>query len=321
MVLGKKEKMKIKEKSNDFFGTKKGCLVDNAYDKYVLNNIIRFYNENKVEYLHFQDCDLSSLSYFLSVKFLSIPDEATNVSCVNNLSELIGLEIYSSCICSINKAVLERIQYLSILFNDNSVIDFSTFKALKKLRVVGFTHNAVNITENLDFLELNCCKKINTLDFLKNIHSLKSIKLDYLPKLENIRELKNISKSLNSLAICDCKNIKDIEETLYALTGLKQLQIYTVTTDSRLTFSSLNFLKGMTALESFASNYKIADGNLSELLNLKDANITSFYKNYNLKDKDLPHTYVLIDDNGVFRKVSLASLDLGKADERIRWLN
>ncbi len=57
------------------------------------------------------------------------------------------------------------------------------------------------------------------------------------------------------------------------------------------------------------------------MLRLKDANITAFYKNYNLRDKDLPHIDVVVWENGIGKKVKSDSFELGKEDKRIFGLN
>ena len=62
------------------------------------------------------------------------------------------------------------------------------------------------------------------------------------------------------------------------------------------------------------------DGDLKPLLKLKDVVVCPFYKNYNLKDKDLPHTMVWIQEGNIGKKVRLDSLELGKEDPRILWV-
>lgn len=313
--------MAIKEITNVFFGSIKGLTIDNSYDLYVLNSLVKFYEENKIEYLHSQDYDLSYLNRFPDIKFLSISDEAVNFDALNNLTELIGLSVFSSQLSNISFAILENLEYLEIIFNDNITLDFSLFKSLKKIRISDLPHKEISIPQKIEMLELYCCKKITDLDFLKDSENLRQIKLNYLSKLENIESLKKLSKTLEILDIWDCKKIKNIEETMQTLDNLKELQIITTTTDSKFRFSSLAFMKSMVKLESFASNYKIEDGKLNALLNLKNVNITAFYNNYNLRDKDLPHTSVLIIDNGIGKRVKFDSLALGKEDKRIVWLN
>jgi hypothetical protein len=82
----------------------------------------------------------------------------------------------------------------------------------------------------------------------------------------------------------------------------------------------LNFIKELKFLEYFGTNYRILDGNLKPLLTLQEANISSHYRNYNLRDKDLPHITVYITEGNCGHRVRLDTLELGKEDPRITWL-
>ena len=104
------------------------------------------------------------------------------------------------------------------------------------------------------------------------------------------------------------------------LVNLIDLTIIAESVDSNCKIPSLVFIDNMKLLEYFSTNYKIEDGDLHRLCKIRDANIMAFYRNYNLKDKDLPHEYVFLND-GILRKVKLAELELGKDDNRISWLN
>jgi hypothetical protein len=55
-------------------------------------------------------------------------------------------------------------------------------------------------------------------------------------------------------------------------------------------------------------------------LALQEANISSHYRNYNLRDKELPHVTVSISEGTYGYRVRLDSLELGKEDPRITWL-
>ena len=311
----------FKKITNSFFGNPKGVIVDNSYDPYVLHQLIKYFTENKIEYLSSQDIDLSYLKHFKDVSFLSIPNEATNFDELNSLKNLTGLCLYTSSLKNIHSNVLEKIVYLEIIYDENIQVDFSQFKALKYLRINSLKCSEIIITNDLETIEFNYCKKISNLDFLKNIKTIKRIKLDYLPKLENISYLIELSQTLEELDIWDCTKIRDLESTLSTLIQIKNLTINTLELNSKMHLKNLVFLKDLGNLETFATNYKIKDGDLNNLLVLKDANITRFYKNYNLKDKDLPHIDVLINDNGDVKRVELESLALGKEDLRIIWLN
>lgn len=311
----------IKAVTSDFFGCSKGLLIDNAYDQYTLNLYVQYSNSNQIEYLQSQDNELGYLNHFEHIKFLSIPEEATNFEELNRLKCLKGLGIFSSSLKDIDFNIIEKLEYLDIIFNSDIDIDFSRFKSLKYLRISHFPLKEIDIKNDLEVIELNYCKKIADLNFLKNLKNVKRIKLDYLPKLENIIGLNSISKKIEIIEIIDCKKIYGLEEVLSGLPKLKSIVIITRETDSKMQLRSLCFLEKLMKLESFATDYKILDGDLSYLLNLNDAKITAFYKNYNLRDSDLPHISVAINDNGTVKRVKLDSLELGKNDKRIIWLN
>lgn len=310
----------IKEKSNDFFGVNKGLIIDNSYDLYTLKSFLKYCEDEQIEYLYSQDTDLTYLGQFKDIKYLSIPQEATNFNVIDCLTSLKGLTLYSSSLNKINKNTFNKIQYLEIIFDQKTIVDFSDFAKLKRLRVVSFPFAEMNITSNLEVLELDCCKKITNLDFLKNATKLKKLGLFYLPKLENINCLRMLYKNLEMINVLDCVNIKNIEDVLCDLINLTDIKIITSTTSSKMKLKSLAFADNLSKLKTFATDYKIEDGNLQNLLKLEDANIAVFYKNYNLRDKDLPHIDVIINCDGNFKKVKLRSLELGKKDVRIVWL-
>ena len=264
MVLERK-KMLIKETTNTFFDNPKGMIVDNSYDLYTLKCLLKYYSENKIEYLHSQDSDLSFLNHFSSVKFLSFSDEAIGLEVLNKLTKLVGVCLLSSQIKEISYSVLEKLEYLEVIFNDDTAIDFSLLKSLKKLSVSNLHCSEIKIPPNLEFLELCNCKKITNLDFLKRSHSIKHIKLDYLPKLERFDCFENSFDKIETLEILDCKRIKNFECVLSTLTNLRRLKIMAAP-DDKLKFQSVSFIERMKMLKSFTTSYKIEDGNLKYLL-------------------------------------------------------
>jgi hypothetical protein len=310
----------LKEITNGFFDRPRGLIIDNSYETYTLNSLIKYFKENQIEFLYSQDNDLGYLKHFKNVKYLSIPCEATNFKELNELNDLKGLCLFSSSLNKVAPKVKEKLEYLEIIYDNATKADFSIFKSLKHLRINGLPHDGFEISKDLETLELEYCKRVENLDFLENVEKLKRIKLSYLPKLENIDYLQKVNNTLESVDICDCKNITNIEKTLGTLIHIKDLQVITTTTDPKLKFKSLEFLSKLLLIDSFSTNYKIEDGNLNNLLKLKDTNITAFYKNYNLGDKDLPHISVLVNIDGEVSRIKLDSLELGKDDTRIIWL-
>ena len=309
----------IKTISNYFFNDAKGIIIDNAYDSYTLNCLIKYYESNNILFLQSQDNDLNYLDRFSNVEYLSLPQEAYNFDNLNRLTKLKGLSIYSSKIDMIDENILKKLQYLNIIYDDKTKVDFTALDSLKFLRIVNCPFVDLCIYNSLEYLELNYCKKIINLNFLDNLTTLKNLILSYLPALNNIKGLERFEYNLEKISIIDCKKVDNVELTLSKLKELKEIQIITEEIETKLELKSLCFIKELVKLESFTTNYKIEDGDLSYLLKLNDVIIIPFYKHYNLKDKDLPHKEVLINDNGVIKKVKLCSLENGKDDSRIIW--
>lgn len=312
--------MIIKKISNDFFETQSGILVDNAYDPYTLSKLINVYEENSIEYLEYQDYDLSSLKHFKNILFLSIPQESVNLENLSDLSELKGLRVFSNNLNNIDSKILKKLEYLDLIFDKNIEVDFNIFESLKFLRIMNLPRKSINISGSLEKIELSGCKKIESLDFLEKVIGLKKVKLSWLPKLTDISCLKSVSASLMHLFVSDCKRVRDLSQVLAELINLTDLTIITENNDSNCKIPSLYFIDNMKFLECFATNYRIEDGDLIRLCKIRDANITAFYSNYNRNDRDLPHEFVLLNDVTI-KKVKLAELDFGKDDSRIIWLN
>ena len=194
------------------------------------------------------------------------------------------------------------------------------FESLRFLRIMNLPHKSIQISRSLEKIEFCSCKKIQSLDFLEKVIGLKKVKLSWVPKLTDISCLKSMSSSLTHLFISDCKRVINLSQILNELINLTDLTIIIENNDSNCKIPSLNFIDNMKFLEYFATNYRIEDGDLLHLCKIRDANITAFYSNYNLKDKDLPHEFVLLNDVTI-RKVKLSELESGKDDSRIIWLN
>ena len=68
--------------------------------------------------------------------------------------------------------------YRYIIFNSDIDIDFSQFKSLKYLRISHFPLKEIDIKNDLEVIELNYCKKIADLNFLKNLKKQKELKIN-----------------------------------------------------------------------------------------------------------------------------------------------
>lgn len=310
----------IKRVENDLFCETKGIIIDDSYDEAKLHMYINYFNSNNIEFIDSKDSDLSYLVNFKNVKYLALPCEISNLETLNLLDNIVGLRVFSNSISKISNNILNKIRYLDIIYNDLSQIDYSVFSNLTKLRISNAFSDTLLLNSKIEHLELKHCKKIKELKFINVIENLNSLKLVNNSKLENIDNIISLSDNLTNLHIIDCKKIKNLENICKNLINLKELEIITEFTDKSLTLNSLSFIKKLTKLEKFSTNYKIVDGDLSYLLCLKDANITEFYSHYNYKDNDLPHTHVVIYYMGKYEKVKLESLENGRNDSRIVWI-
>lgn len=306
----------MKKIQNDFFPNSLGIIVDNSYDQHSLNVMVDFCAKNGINYLKSQDNELDYLRYFKEIHYLSLPQESRNFIYLNQMEEIVGLELYSNTIRSINYEMLKKIEYLCIIYDEKTKIDFSLFESLKCLRIIDFPFETIHLQKELEFLELNGCKKIIKLN---DINTDKLIELKLI-NLKNLEELNINPSGIEKIKFEDCKKISKIECFIGKCLKLIELDVITQTSDRNVVFENLLFLKNLSKLKYIGTNYRISDGNLRPLLRLEEANISEFYSNYNLSDKELPHKKVLIYNNGNIVKVDLDTLELRKEDKRILWL-
>ena len=194
-------------------------------------------------------------------------------------------------------------------------VDFRQFKSLKHLRLKNYPFEKFKIDTELISLSIDKAPKIKKLNGV-NTNSLMKLKLENITKLETI-DLE--CTKLKSFDIYDSKKIINLEEFLESCKNLIEISI-TSYSDLNAILNSVGFMNNLEQLEYFRTNFKIIDGDLKPLLKLKDVVVCPFYKNYNLKDKDLPHTMVWIQESNISKKVRLDSLELGKEDPRILWV-
>jgi hypothetical protein len=306
----------MKVRHDDFFDNSKTLEIYNSYEPYNLHLMKKFYKENNIECIEALDTDLDVyLKYFADVKYIHLHAEAVHLEEVNKLHNLNGISLSNIQIKDIDESILEKIEYLEIYYMNKKKIDFNKFKSLKHLKLKNYPFEDLKIDNNLVSLEIVDASKIIELKEI-NTNCLEKVKLSFLKKLENIEV--DCSK-LTLLYIFDCKKINDLEKLLYSCVNLKELDVITYSIKGGI-FNNLNFIKELKFLEYFGTNYRILDGNLKPLLALQEANISSYYRNYNLRDKELPHVTVCITEGTCGHRVRLDTLELGKEDPRITWL-
>lgn len=309
--------MEIKEHTDDFFNNSKSIKISNSYEPYYLFEMRRYYEKNNIECIEANDTDLDIyLKYFTNVKYVYLNSHATCLGEVNKLTNLNGISLCNHQIKEIDDNILEKIEYLEIYYYEKKQVDFSKFKSLTHVRLLNYPFDYLEITNDLYSFEIDEAPKLNVLKGI-NIKNLTKLKLENLKNLQNI-ELE--CPKLTSFYIYDSKKIINLESFLETCKKLKSIDIISYS-DINAILKSIKFIDKLNYLENFRTNFKILDGDLKPLLKLKEGIISKFYRNYNLKDKDLPHEEVFINDNGIIKRVKLCSLKNGKRDSRIIWKN
>jgi hypothetical protein len=309
--------MEIKVRNDDFFDNSKTIEIYNSYEPYYLYEMKRFYKNNNIECIVALDTDLDVyLKHFSNVKFIYLNSSAVHLEEVNKLSNLNGIALCNNQLKEIDDKILEKIEYLEIDYLEKKHIDFNQFKSLKHLRLKNYPFEEFKIDIELISLSIDTAPKIKKLNCI-NTKSLIKLKLENITKLETI-DLE--CTKLELFDIYDSKKITNLEEFLKSCKNLTEITI-TSYSDLNAVLNSIGFINNLEQLKYFRTNFKIIDGDLKPLLKIKDAHICRFYKNYNLKDKDLPHLKVFIKEGNKISYVELDSLELGKDDSRISWLD
>jgi len=308
--------MEIKEYTNEFFNNSKSIRIYNSYEPYYLFEMRRYYETNNIECIEANDTDLDIyLKYFTNVKYVYLNSHAKCLEEVNKLTNLKGISLSDNQLKEINDDLLEKIEYLEINYIEKRDVDFARFKSLKHLRLLNYPFENLKVTNNLYSFEIDKAPKLTILNGL-NTNLLKKLKLENICNLQSI-ELE--CPKLSSFYIYDSKKVINLESFLETCKFLQSIVIISYS-DKNAILQNLRFIAELNDLEEFRTNFKILDGNLEPLLKLKEVTISRFYRNYNVKDKELPHITVCISDGYVGKRVRLDALELGKEDPRITWL-
>jgi len=309
--------MEIKEYTDEFFNNSKKIIIYNSYEPYYLYEMKKYYKQNNIECIDALDTDLDVfLPSFNNVKYIYLNSDAVHLNEINKLSNLNGISLTDKQLNKIDLKILEQLEYLEINYISQTIIDFNTFKSLKHLRLRNYPFNMLDIQNELISFSIDNAPKLNNLKGV-NTNTLKKLKVENNKKLETI-ELN--CPMLISFEIYDSKKVINLEKFIESCKNVTDVSI-TAYSDYKAELRTIKFIEELTNLKTFITNFKILDGDLKPLLKLNDANIVRFYKNYNLKDKDLPHIEVFIREGNIIKVVQLDSLELGKEDPRIMWMD
>ncbi|HEY4062750.1 MAG TPA: hypothetical protein VGM30_12665 [Puia sp.] len=214
----------------------------------------------------------------LNTSFLKRYDFFTRISIVKDLEEIDISGIH----------FLKGLKTMR-LSNDKQKIDFKCFpdlevasidwnsklshmdscKKLKKLVLWKYK------SKSADFSDLNELEalvslgitdsNISTFSGIEKFHKLSEFQGHFLTKLESIKDLSSLNRTLRSLELDNCKKLKDYSPSLLALTYLEKLIL---TNCGEL--NDLNFISDMAVLNFFSFvETNVKNGDLSPLVSKK----------------------------------------------------
>lgn len=284
--------MEIKEIYEPFFQENAGIIIDDAYDIHKRLVYDKYITSNKIEYIYAQDNDISNFSFLSKVKYISLNKDCENYVFLNKYTNIEGIRLYASTFNKMNSYDFKRLEKLYFIFDEEIKMTLPNIKALK-------FNACMYEPKQLDFKNLTYVKelvlmgfkKINNLEFLPL--NISNLIIDYCPKLSDINYLVNL-KNLVSLQLVDCNKINNVDKIVFDLKKLDTFSIYSDETFKSGHFSDLNFINDMPNLKKLKTDYMVDNNNLKPLLKLEDVTLLKWKKYYNLRDKDLPHKFVLV---------------------------
>ncbi len=284
--------MEIKGIYEPFFQVNAGIIIDDAYDIHKRLVYDEYITSNKIEYIYAQDNDISNFSFLSKVRYISLNKDCENYDFLNKYTNIEGISLYASTFNKMNSYDFKRLEKLCIIFDEEIKMKLPNIKALK-------LNACMYEPKQLDFKNLTCVKelvlmgfkKINNLEFLPL--NISNLIIDYCPKLSDINYLVSL-KNLVSLQLVDCNKINNVDKIVCNLKKLDTFSIYSDETSKCGHFGNLNFINDMPNLKKIKTDYMVDNNNLKPLLKLEDVTLLKWKKYYNLRDKDLPHKFVLV---------------------------
>ena len=310
--------MEIKEIYEPFFQENAGIIIDDAYDIHKRLVYDKYITSNKIEYIYAQDNDISNFSFLSKVKYISLNKDCENYVFLNKYTNIEGISLYESSFNKMNSYDFKRLEKLYIIFDEEIKMTLPNIKALK-------FNACMYEPKQLDFKNLTYVKelvlmgfkKINNLEFLPL--NISNLIIDYCPKLSDINYLVNL-KNLVSLQLVDCNKINNVDKIVFDLKKLDTFSIYSDETFKSGHFSDLDSINDMPNLKKLKTDYMVDNNNLKPLLKLEDVTLLKWKKYYNLRDKDLPHKFVLVkkgENEVAFENVE--KLENGINNQNIIW--
>ena len=258
----------INEVYHEFFKTR-GLLLDNAYDPFVLRNLLSYYKDNDLHYIRCQDNDLANLRGFKNLYYLTVSQEAYNFDVLSELDNLIGIELLSEQVPAVPENIKNRIESLVLHQTSGKIESLSCFPHIKYLKVdsyPGFKNTDLCFLNGLHLNQLSVMSKyITTLKGIETQCSLECLEVTQCSKLFDISQIVYLS-CLKTVVLQECNKLSEeslgsVPESVEFLTVFGSEQ-----SGHKHSLNSLDFLETLVNLKKFETNWKVD----SELLNTVD---------------------------------------------------
>ena len=255
---------------NDFF-RKKGFVLDDAYDLYKLKNFLKYYLENKIEYIKCKDTALDNLKCFKDLKYLTIPKEAINYFELYKLIDLRGIELCYTQLQLIPNDIQVSLESL-ILHCGKDSLDFTSIPTnLKELKIDGFPGFNNTDLYFLRGLNLKCLsimsRKLKTLKGIEHQRNLETLIIHSCSNLYDVSNLSNLKK-LKTLHLSECNKLQKNFADFFP-GSLEELTVYgSESYGPKCSFPEFDFLQKMKNLKLFKTNWKISPEQLISIRNI-----------------------------------------------------
>lgn len=304
-----------------FFGNINGLILENIYNQRKRNEYLTFVKKEKINYIFPQDNDMSLLTIFQGIEYLTIPEDAENIESLYALSSLRGIEICADHLTNLSLEKFSNLEFLSIIGHpkDINVIKFKDH--IKRLYCNNWNYeNLENLFgfNNLESLMIDGCRRLKSLKGLVSLKHLENLRAIYCLKLVNIEALKYIKGSLKTLEIMQCNKVSSFS-VVAELNLLQDLVLISGTSMPPKILNSVSFINNLKELKTFVTDYTIMDFDLTPLLKLEHAELIKYHNQYNLKDEDLPKKYVIVKTPKGLQTKFLKELEGGKNNANIIW--
>jgi hypothetical protein len=187
-----------------------------------------------------EGADLGNFEKFTHIEWLNIPDSYIGKIDFNNHKKLMGLYFRWNAKQLKNLEVCSRMKKMGVTFyGEKDLKNFSNFHSLTDLSMF--------------------YGGITNLSGAGNLGKIKALELSGLSKLNDISSLEKCKKTIRSLTIRDCKNLKDLDAA-GQLSNLEELVIA-----GNVSIRSLKFISRLKKLKSGFIWADVVDKDLSWL--------------------------------------------------------